>query len=290
MKFDESDVDAIFEVEANQLNYEKYTSAPSCLALGVETPEIGRSYQLEPGQYITIEVMTYNETAGTELKLERLSFTGNMDVVAQAFGSLYRKWSKMTVTYGNNSNSNDIIFMTLSSNGSGYFDDLSVTIRDGKLNTTIQRDDYYPFGLTFNSSKGSPKNLYTYNGKEEQEETQWLDFDTRMYDAALGRFNGIDLLSEKYSFQSPYVYAVNNPIRYVDVLGMGPGNGLGGFQAKVNVGFAFGAEFKILGENFSLFVDFGSTNVVTVDNTNVSTTEGTTESFAVGFGSCRCFI
>jgi hypothetical protein len=43
-----------------------------------------------------------------------------------------------------------------------------------------------------------------------------------MYDPSLGRFMGLDLLSDKYSFQSPYVYAMNNPIRFIDYLGMGP--------------------------------------------------------------------
>jgi hypothetical protein len=33
----------------------------------------------------------------------------------------------------------------------------------------------------------------------------------------------IDPLSENYSFQSPYAYAVNNPIKFQDVNGMGPG-------------------------------------------------------------------
>jgi len=38
-------------------------------------------------------------------------------------------------------------------------------------------------------------------------------------------FLGIDPLAEKYPFQSPFAYAANNPIKLIDVNGMGPGVG-----------------------------------------------------------------
>ena len=44
-----------------------------------------------------------------------------------------------------------------------------------------------------------------------------------MYDGALGRFFNVDPLATDYYFQSPYVYAANNPIRFIDWMGMEPG-------------------------------------------------------------------
>lgn len=40
-----------------------------------------------------------------------------------------------------------------------------------------------------------------------------------MYDAAIGRFFTLDRFSEKYNFQSPFSYAKNNPILYLDING-----------------------------------------------------------------------
>jgi RHS repeat-associated protein len=90
------------------------------------------------------------------------------------------------------------------------------------------------------------KNDYLYNGKELQYDfgLGWYDYGARFYDAVVGRFHTLDPLSEKYSFQSPFVYGANNPIRFVDWMGMSvspyfdnSGNFLGvdenGFSGKI---------------------------------------------------------
>ena len=55
---------------------------------------------------------------------------------------------------------------------------------------------------------------------------QWYDYGARFYDPTIIRFHTIDRLAEKFSFQSPYCYAANSPIRYIDVNGLGPGDRL----------------------------------------------------------------
>ena len=90
----------------------------------------------------------------------------------------------------------------------------------------LQENHYYPFGQRLNlpGYQSSDANPYLYNGKELQEELglRWYDYGARFYDQALGRFHTIDPLAELYIIQSSYAYAINNPIRFTDLLGMGP--------------------------------------------------------------------
>jgi len=94
-----------------------------------------------------------------------------------------------------------------------------------------QVSSYYPFGmnikgLTSNSKQESkhPANEYLYNGKMFQDELglDWLDYGARMYDAVLGRFHSVDPLAVIFASQSPYCYAANNPIKFIDYMGMSP--------------------------------------------------------------------
>jgi RHS repeat-associated protein len=88
----------------------------------------------------------------------------------------------------------------------------------------VESNDYYPFGLTFNSysRENTVPNQFNFNGKEEQDELNlgWLDYGFRMYMPDLGRWGVIDPLSEIYNQWSPYNYALNNPIRLIDPNGM----------------------------------------------------------------------
>ena len=215
-KFDDSDENPPLEVDSDELHFQKYSSAPSCMILqSGESKEIG--YQLHEGQILHVEVMTYNPW--TEITLRYLSPYGEKIKIKSASGITLNAWEKRELEYEELENLS-IIFVTLSTPSflTGYFDDLKITISEGELYPIQQRDDYYPFGLTFNSAKGSPKNLYTYNGNEEQEETGLIDFNFRTYDAALGRYLQIDPFSKFH--ESGYAWVTNNPIRFMDPLGL----------------------------------------------------------------------
>lgn len=85
----------------------------------------------------------------------------------------------------------------------------------------IQSDDYFPFGLR--NSSGSPvslNNKYLYNGKELQDESGQYDYGARFYDPVIGRFSTVDPLAEFHFNTNPYHYVLNNPIMYIDPLGL----------------------------------------------------------------------
>uniref|UniRef100_UPI0023F2A20B RHS repeat-associated core domain-containing protein n=1 Tax=Chryseobacterium sp. TaxID=1871047 RepID=UPI0023F2A20B len=81
-------------------------------------------------------------------------------------------------------------------------------------------NNYYPFGLNHIEGMLSSSNFggyysYKYNGKELQE-TGMYDYGARFYMADIGRWGVVDELAEKSRRFTPYNYALDNPIMFVD--------------------------------------------------------------------------
>lgn len=102
-----------------------------------------------------------------------------------------------------------------------YFDQFNVEHAHSAI---VQSDDYYPFGLSFNSYRreNSVANRFMYQSKELEEELglNTFDFHARMYDPVLGRTWQQDPLASKYYSLSPYGWVANNPILFTDPTGM----------------------------------------------------------------------
>jgi RHS repeat-associated protein len=108
---------------------------------------------------------------------------------------------------------------------------------DGKIDVTgdaatteiLNENHYYPFGMNMgfdwlNNTALSPDNRYQYNGKEMNDDfgLNWNDYGFRWYDASVGRWASADPISLYTPNYSPYHYSFNNPVRFIDHLGLTP--------------------------------------------------------------------
>ena len=104
---------------------------------------------------------------------------------------------------------------------------------DGEIEVTtnpetseiLQENHYYPFGMQMDGAwvaNEGRENRYTYNSKEFNGDfgLDWLDYGARWYDAGIGRFTGVDPISDRFPHVSTYNYAENEPIANIDLWGL----------------------------------------------------------------------
>jgi RHS repeat-associated protein len=88
----------------------------------------------------------------------------------------------------------------------------------------VSAHDYHPFGMIQEGRHwelGSYR--YGFNGKENDNEVKGegnqQDYGLRVYDPRLGKFLSVDPLTKEYPFYTPYQFAGNKPIRFIDIDG-----------------------------------------------------------------------
>lgn len=108
---------------------------------------------------------------------------------------------------------------------------------DNDANTTvdyynadiINANDYFPFGALMPARTFNSENSYRYgfNAKENDNEVKGegnlQDYGMRIYDPRLGRFLSIDPLTKEYPWYTPYQFAGNKPIQFIDIDGQEEG-------------------------------------------------------------------
>jgi RHS repeat-associated protein len=87
----------------------------------------------------------------------------------------------------------------------------------------VTAQDYYPFGMLQpgrHIETGDSSYRYGFNGMEKDNEVKglgkFIDFAERIYDSRVSKFLSVDPLYYIMSFQSPYLFAGNSPLQFID--------------------------------------------------------------------------
>jgi len=93
-----------------------------------------------------------------------------------------------------------------------------ITDADGEGYQHLQ---YLPFGETAVSQKLSWWSTpYQFTGKEKDDETGYNYFGARYYNSDVSVWLSVDPMSDKHPDYTPFAYCYNNPIRFIDPIGL----------------------------------------------------------------------
>lgn len=131
-----------------------------------------------------------------------------------------------------------------------FFDNVILALNNGPL---LEETHYYPHGLTMTAISSNAlmgtnyaENRLKYNGQELQSKEfrngtglEWYDYGARMYDPQIGRWHAVDPLAEVAPDLTPFRYAFNNPVSFIDIGGLTEGwyedeNKNVGFDQNIN--------------------------------------------------------
>ncbi len=97
------------------------------------------------------------------------------------------------------------------------------------LPDVLAYNDYYPFGMLVPNRHGSSESYrYGFQGQEKDDEVKGegnsLNYTFRMHDPRVGRFFAVDPLAGKYPWYSPYQFAGNKVIQFIELEGLEEGS------------------------------------------------------------------
>ncbi|MET0636105.1 MAG: polymorphic toxin-type HINT domain-containing protein [Chitinophagaceae bacterium] len=113
----------------------------------------------------------------------------------------------------------------------------------------LSRQDYYPFGMLMpgRGEVNGQRYRYGFNSKENDNDVkgvgQQQDYGLRIYDPRLGRFLSNDPLTKQFPWWTPYQFAGNSPVAFIDLDGAEMSKTLRGLGVKltpVEAGFVDG--------------------------------------------------
>jgi len=87
--------------------------------------------------------------------------------------------------------------------------------------------DYYAFGYLMPGRESYITDYrFGFNGMEKDDEIGSIgnsyNFGARIFDSRIGRFLSIDPFANNFPFMTPYCFAANSPIKFIDTYGLGP--------------------------------------------------------------------
>ena len=110
-----------------------------------------------------------------------------------------------------------------------HLGNVRVTFRTADHGGTVPAADvtgeyhYYPFGMAQRGKwedRADETMRMRYNGKEFSKDLMLHEYGFRWYDSAIGRFTGVDPISDQFPHVSTYNYAENEPIANIDLHGL----------------------------------------------------------------------